>query len=747
MNPQTVKKMSDRISHYRYWLGVLICMALFARPGYPAPISADLAHTVAANFLNHLGAARTMATTEAVASGGQEVGYLFHLSPGGYILVAGDDIRVPVKGYSLSSVFSDLPEAYRENLLRELELPVPPPAKSLYSPTTDATNATYWEFLTQSDEQTTVKATPLSYTPDTFLLTTRWDQSYPYNKLNPTIDGQLTLTGCTQTAVAQVMRYHAHPASGSGVFTHSWNGQTLKAVMNRPFNWGAMPDAVNGSVPAYQQDEVAALMRDLGILNNANFGVNGTSTSFDYWEFERAFAYAPVYTMDISNPDFFATIKSEIDSLRPLLLSIPNHMTVADGYASDGTGKKIHVNMGWGGYWDDYYYLDQTIVTGDFSFPPDNAIYYNIRPCQGNECDPYAPESGGQPPEIASALPDMIIDTATTVRIEATDPDGDTVTLSASSACSGVQVELDGNLMTLTALQADVFCQVIVRAQSHDGTAAKTFNVLSLDEMVYLGTRYDIGGQFADRYEVDTFRAYLGGNVIISGTRGYSNQAFYLWVNDPVGDSVLGPDSGPVSGNLTPGIYTIAASLTSGYASYSYEEAYSGYILSVVADDLNFTVADLAASRGISLTACRMQVVKTGSGAGSVTGDPAGIDCGADCSESFACGTEVTLTAVADETAMFIGWSGDCTGDAASVSLLVDGDRQCTATFEADVDQDAMPDLWETANGLDPTVDDANGDHDGDGVSNIDEYRQGTNPDSPARPTAMPWIPLLLLDE
>jgi Peptidase C10 family len=113
--------------------------------------------------------------------------------------------------------------------------------------------------------------------PDTWLLTTKWNQPYPYNRLNPKYGDTLTITGCVQTALAQIMKYHGHPSSGSGVFTHTWNGQTLTAVMNRPFNWSAIPNSVNGGVKQYQQEEVAALMRDLGILNQANFGTGETS--------------------------------------------------------------------------------------------------------------------------------------------------------------------------------------------------------------------------------------------------------------------------------------------------------------------------------------------------------------------------------------------------------------------------------------------------------------------------------------
>lgn len=47
-----------------------------------------------------------------------------------------------------------------------------------------------------------------------------------------------------------------------------------------------------------------------------------------------------------------------------------------------------------------------------------------------------------------------------------------------------------------------------------------------------------------------------------------------------------------------------------------------------------------------------------------------------------------------------------------------------------DIDSDGMPDEWERLNGLDALHDDAADDLDNDGLSNIDEYTAGTNPNN-----------------
>ncbi|MFN3480726.1 MAG: SBBP repeat-containing protein, partial [Thermodesulfovibrionales bacterium] len=82
------------------------------------------------------------------------------------------------------------------------------------------------------------------------------------------------------------------------------------------------------------------------------------------------------------------------------------------------------------------------------------------------------------------------------------------------------------------------------------------------------------------------------------------------------------------------------------------------------------------------LTAYTLTVTKAGTGTGTVTSDPAGINCGADCTEPYDYNTVVTLTAQADSGSTFAGWSGDCTDIGNNqAQVTMDANKSCTATF------------------------------------------------------------------
>jgi streptogramin lyase len=79
-----------------------------------------------------------------------------------------------------------------------------------------------------------------------------------------------------------------------------------------------------------------------------------------------------------------------------------------------------------------------------------------------------------------------------------------------------------------------------------------------------------------------------------------------------------------------------------------------------------------------------LNVSKTGSGTGTVTSSPSGINCGSECSKEYISGEEVTLEASADPGSEFTGWTG-CTSEEAGkckVAISGVGEVNVTANFD-----------------------------------------------------------------
>ena len=75
-----------------------------------------------------------------------------------------------------------------------------------------------------------------------------------------------------------------------------------------------------------------------------------------------------------------------------------------------------------------------------------------------------------------------------------------------------------------------------------------------------------------------------------------------------------------------------------------------------------------------------LTVTKAGTGSGTVTSSPAGINCGATCTASFTQGQSVTLTGSTTSGSTFTGWSGACSGTGACTVSMTQS-RSVTATF------------------------------------------------------------------
>ncbi|MFI3155634.1 MAG: RHS repeat-associated core domain-containing protein [Methylococcaceae bacterium] len=79
----------------------------------------------------------------------------------------------------------------------------------------------------------------------------------------------------------------------------------------------------------------------------------------------------------------------------------------------------------------------------------------------------------------------------------------------------------------------------------------------------------------------------------------------------------------------------------------------------------------------------RFNLAKVGSGTGTLTSSPLGIDCGATCSATFTPGSVVTLTATPASGSTFGGWFGACTGTATTCTVTLNQSRSVNASFSA----------------------------------------------------------------
>ncbi len=76
-----------------------------------------------------------------------------------------------------------------------------------------------------------------------------------------------------------------------------------------------------------------------------------------------------------------------------------------------------------------------------------------------------------------------------------------------------------------------------------------------------------------------------------------------------------------------------------------------------------------------------LAVSKSGTGSGTVTSSPAGIDCGSDCSETLVDGTSVTLTATPATGSSFAGWSGAGCSGTSTCTVIMSEARAVNAEF------------------------------------------------------------------
>jgi len=119
---------------------------------------------------------------------------------------------------------------------------------------------------------------------------------------------------------------------------------------------------------------------------------------------------------------------------------------------------------------------------------------------------------------------------------------------------------------------------------------------------------------------------------------------------------------------------TLSAAAGSGFQFSGYSGACSGTSCQVT----------LSTDQSVSATftsANSAQLTVTVSGPGTVTSNPAGINCPSTCTVSFDDGTKVSLTATPSSGSTFSGFSGDCSGSTCEVTVSKGHTANVSAAF------------------------------------------------------------------
>lgn len=240
------------------------------------------------------------------------------------------------------------------------------------------------------------------------IVKTTWDQTAPFNKYVPHGNFVPFVTGCTSTALAQIMKHHEWPKQGKGSnrYTVTYNQTTpieFSADFNTTYDWANMIDNYTGSYSEAQGDAVAKLMYHVGVAERTIFGSSSSADDrHGAQALIRNFGYDA--SMMRAERQFFTDeeweniVYDELAEGRPLMYSGSSakvgHAFVCDGYqASDNT---YHINWGWSGSYDGYFRLTGTGAlkpsgtgTGGgaagSSYTNSQSINYNIRPNEGGE--------------------------------------------------------------------------------------------------------------------------------------------------------------------------------------------------------------------------------------------------------------------------------------------------------------------------------------------------------------------------
>ena len=254
--------------------------------------------------------------------------HIFDVNNGeGFVIVSGDQRVRPILAYSFSTPASENLNSEVGYWLHGYEAQIAEVAKS--DMPLQESSLQQWEglILSCNDEPVgSLQAIPA-------LMTTRWNQSNPYNTLCPydSANHLRTVVGCVATAMAQIMRYWSYPAYGQGSHTyHSRLGEISADFESTSYLWHIMPNVCNEFSQEAQITATATISSHCGVAVDMMYGPSsGAYSKCGPWSdrcavsaFVDNFKYDSTIAFnnrdDIDDASWIAILDNELDHRRPV---------------------------------------------------------------------------------------------------------------------------------------------------------------------------------------------------------------------------------------------------------------------------------------------------------------------------------------------------------------------------------------------------------------------------------------------
>lgn len=364
---------------------LITVLFLIATVGNAYPVSRNTAMEIGAKFMN----TNDLQFVKSYNLANDNAAFYVFNSENGFVIVSANDNTTPILAYSNEGRFEEeiIPvqmQAYLNTYVNQIQYIIDNHIVA------DENTMRQWEMVQAigrlNDHKGITVVDPL--------LTSRWNQNYPYNRFCPDAPGgpgNHAYAGCVAVAMGQIMRFWGWPENGQGAHGNVNFGNTT-------YQWSEMLDAIPNDPDISEVRPIATLLWHCGVAVDMQYSASGSGADVNdvpdamvsYFKYaddmvhEYKECQGDVYYTDAQ---WIEKIKTELDNNRPILYGAADdnigmgHAFVCDGYDANDM---LHFNWGWSGAGNAFFALGALNVTSatgyNYEFNTCNSAIFNIHP-------------------------------------------------------------------------------------------------------------------------------------------------------------------------------------------------------------------------------------------------------------------------------------------------------------------------------------------------------------------------------